>query len=350
MKTWHLLALLCFLIFNSQAQNLYPNGTSNCIARWTFDTTETIMLSQLTDQSGNGNSGFTNNISSVKGFRDKSGKAGGFDGNSSFAQIPHNNLLNPSEITIFSLIKFNKFYNGLCQGNNIVYKGFNYNSDLSWAMYIAENDMNCSLNNPQVNKLMFCSPNYLYTPPQNNYLDTSIWYCLVTRYDGVKTDFYEIKMDTNNHISNVLPDFTNTVNYSLGNTNHDVYIGATQNPPYKYWLNASIDEIVIFNRALTNNEIQGVYDYMWGWNLPNSNSNVTYNSYFKYQIGNNYIRFQDVFPEKIEIFTIDSKYLFSIDCFSNLVYLPSTMSKGIYFLKMNCKGKPVQTIRVVLGN
>ena len=71
------------------------------------------MLSQLTDQSGNGNSGFTNNISSVKGFRDKSGKAGGFDGNSSFAQIPHNNLLNPSEITIFSLIKFNKFYNGL---------------------------------------------------------------------------------------------------------------------------------------------------------------------------------------------------------------------------------------------
>lgn len=337
MKVSICIAVFLLLSVDLFSQTIYPSGVSNCIARWTFDTTDVAILNSTIDKSGNGNNGTAVNIGSVEGFRNKANKAGKFNGVSSYAQIPHSSLLNPSQITIAALIKFNGFYNGLCQGNNIVYKGFNYNNDLSWSMYVAENDMDCNQQNPNKNKLMFSSPSYQYTPPQNNYLDTSSWYLLITKYDGTKTEFFEIKMDTTNHLSNVLPNFTNITNYPLGNLNYDVYIGATQNPNFLYWLNAVVDEIVVFNKALSNAEIQSVYDYLWGWN-PNAVTNTTKEN-LKVQIVRNTINFIDEIPESIELFSVDSKLVYGVSCTTNRIDLPSNVIDGFYILKINNKDR-----------
>jgi hypothetical protein len=47
--------------------------------------------------------------------------------------------------------------------------------------------------------------------------------------------------------------------------NYDVFLGATQNPPFPYWFNGKMDEVILFNKVLSQSEIQSVYDYLFGF-------------------------------------------------------------------------------------
>ena len=273
MKPIKLIVLLC-LGLSAKAQTTYPNGITGCIARWTFDVEEAGTFTNLPDVSGNNHHGTPTDIVSTNGFRNKPLKAGAFNGSSSWAQVAHHSMLNPNEITIVSLVKMNSFYSGTCQGNNIIYKGFDYNTDLSWSQYIAENDGNCSLVNPSIEKLVFAKPSLSYLPPSGNFIATNKWYLLITSDNGSSIKHYQIEMDTNNYLSNISATYVTSSNLPLGNSTEDVYIGATQNPPFPYWTNGSIDEVVLFNKALSQTEIQSVYDYLWGFSTDISNAKI----------------------------------------------------------------------------
>ncbi len=299
MKTNFILMLLTIASFDLKAQTTYPSGATGCIARWTFDTTDQTMLTNLPDKSGNNNHGTTYDIASVSGFRNKPNSAGGFNGTSSWAEVQHNNGLNPTNITIVCLIKFNSFYSGLCQGNNIIHKGFNYNADLSWAMAVSENDNNCNLSNPNIEKTYFFTPNLPnYIPPTTDFIDSAQWYLLICRFNGTTISYFQIKMDTSNYINGVLPSYVNSNITPLGNSLENIYIGATQNPPFKFWLNGSIDEMVVFNKSLSDIEIQGVYDFLWGY-IPTSSSNlVEYENQF-IQKGNELL-WENIIVKRVE--------------------------------------------------
>ncbi len=175
-------------------------------------------------------------------------------------------MLNPTNISIVSLIKFNHFYTGDCQGNNIVYKGFDYFSDVSWSMSVVESDANCSAISPATEKLYFTGTGITpYTLPLSNFIDSNKWYFLATTFNGSMINFYQIEMDTTIKATNITPLYSMANPNLLGATTHNVSIGVTKNPPFKYWFNGAMDELILFNKALTNAEIQSVYDYLWGW-------------------------------------------------------------------------------------
>lgn len=131
MKTQNLL-IICLGILgilgmlNASAQTTYPSGVSGCIARWTFDTTKATTLSSLPDMSGNGHHGTTNDITSAAGWRNIPFHAGSFNGSTSWSEVAYEALLNPSNITILSLVKFDGYNNAQCESSQILSKGHPY--------------------------------------------------------------------------------------------------------------------------------------------------------------------------------------------------------------------------------
>jgi hypothetical protein len=287
-KVTLLLFLIISAIVNGKAQTIYPCGVSGCIARWTFDTTEVSMLDTLPDMSGNNNPGSVTDIASVSGFRNKLGAAGGFNGTSSFAEVVNNASLNPSQLTIITLVRFNGFYQGTCQGNNIIYNGYDYTGSCNWALYVVDNTP-CNSYGFNSERPIFQTTNIpsASLTPNGNYIDSNKWYFIATTYNGSDVNYFLCPMDTNFKYPSLSANFNYTLASSIGNSNYNLFIGATQNPPFPYYLNGSIDELVLFNKALSVNEIYSVYSYLWG--TPTMTSSITQSNNIQMSISNNYL-------------------------------------------------------------
>lgn len=277
-----LTSILCLSAVDLQAQTTYPSGVSGCIARWTFDTQKGTTLTDITDESGNSHHGTNFDITSTNGWKGLPNTAGKFNGTSSYAKVPFTNIGTP-QVTAIALVKFDDFYDGSCQGNNIIYNGFNYNADLNWALFTTDQnyDNNCSSFNPTKNKVNFTTPNSVNSSiPLNDFIEADKWYFIASAYDGTNVKYYQIKMDPANHINNVTPSYTLINNGGLGSGNYDIFIGATQNAPFPYWFDGVMDEVILFNKALTNTEIQSVYDFLYGYTTSISNNSAAQKNIF----------------------------------------------------------------------
>jgi gliding motility-associated-like protein len=265
MKPVILSVLLLIFTVTTFAQTNYPNGVSGNLARWNFTNGGTV--TSLSDVSGNSNnSSSVSNLVTANGFRNLTNKATHFNGTSSYAIVPHKAALNPAQITIVAVVKPTGFYSGNCQGNNIIYKCYDYYTKSGcWAMYIHDDDGNCGSFSPNNEKLDFAGPSAVsYTLPSGNTIPVNSWYFLVLTYDGNQLKRYQLPMDTLTYYSTISPISTTTMGYTLGSNTYDVRIGGTQNPPFPYWFNGDMDEIALFNKVLTPTEIQSVYHYLWG--------------------------------------------------------------------------------------
>lgn len=146
---------------------------------------------------------------------------------------------------------------------------------MNWALFVSDHnfDNDCYSANPTKNKPNFVTPNFTNNGvPPSDFIEKDKWYFIASSYDGISTKYYQIEMDLANHVSNISPNYTEVNTGGLGNSNYDIYIGATQNPPFPYWFNGAMDELILFNRALTNTEAQSVYDYLFGYtnSIPES--------------------------------------------------------------------------------
>lgn len=266
---------LASLSLGSKAQTIYPSGVSGCIGRWTFDATEGGGLASIQDWSGNNNHGNNNGISPVAGWKGGQFLAGKFNGTSSFSQVPANPIFNVSNISVFALIKFDGFFAGNCQGNNIVYNGFDYNNNLNWALYTTDGnyDQSCNTYSPNFNKANFTTPTFVNANiPMNDFIDSSKWYFIGCTFNGSVVNYFQIAMDSSNKLNNISPSYSINNSYPIGNGNFDIFMGATQNAPFPYWFNGKMDEVVLFNKALTNGEVQSVYDFLYGY--PTSTTSI----------------------------------------------------------------------------
>ena len=158
------------------------------------------------------------------------------------------------------------FYSGTCQGNNIIYKSYDYYTHAGcWAMEIFENDNNCGTYSPNLEQLEFAGPTVApYSLQQANFINIKNWYFLAITYDGNTIKRYQVLMDTSNYALSTSPISTDVLGTALGSNTYDVRIGATQNPPYPFWFNGDMDEIALFNRVLSDSEVHSVYTYLWG--------------------------------------------------------------------------------------
>ena len=266
-KIVFLLGLTTTIVLEVKAQTIYPCGVSGCIARWTFDTTEVSMLDTLPDMSGNNNPGSVTDIASVSGFRNKLGAAGGFNGTSSFAEVVNKSILNPTNLTILSLVKFNLFNPANCQGNQILSKGYPYFTPGNYGQGLGDNfyDGSCSTYTPDHTQLITQCGNTSFTASPGFYIDTNRWYFFASVIASNEVRQYQVEMDSLTKVPSIAPINTLTTPINVGSNTQSITIGKHLNPLFQYYLSGKIDEVIIFERALSTSEIYSIYEYLWGW-------------------------------------------------------------------------------------
>lgn len=266
-KLFYAVFLILCIAKQLDAQTIYPCGVSGCIARWTFDTTDVTMLDTLPDLSGNNNHGSVTDIASVAGFRNKLGAAGGFNGTSSFAEVLNKSILNPTNLTILSLVKIDSFNNSNCQGNQILSKGYPYFTSGNYGQGLGDNfyDGSCSIFSPDHTQMITQCGTSNFSASPGSYVDTNKWYFFASVITSNEIRQYQVEMDSLIKAPSITPINTLTASINVGTNTQNITIGKHLNPLFQYYINGKIDEVILFERALSTSEIYSIYEYLWGW-------------------------------------------------------------------------------------
>jgi hypothetical protein len=200
-------------------------------------------------------SGYKNDITSNSAVptTDRFGKQNNaylFNGSSSFMRVPNNRSLTPQNITLFATFKVNGFNLGSCHGNEILGKG--YLDGFGGNYLLRFNDVNTGCSDaPNTNNERFFAGIYGAVYQTDTIMvKTGIWYNLVYTYDGFRAKLYlngELKSD-------------NSVSIPYNSNTNDLFIGRHEDPLYPYYFNGVVDEVRIYNRALSINAIKQLYN------------------------------------------------------------------------------------------
>lgn len=260
-------AILCLSMLQVEAQSIYPSGVSGCVARWTFDSQKGAALTNIADESGNNHHGTNYSITTTNGWKGLPYTAGKFNGASSYALVAHHSSLDcPSQITMISLVKFYSFNNQSCQYNQIMSKGYphfiagNYGIGVGDAPY----DGDCTVFSPSKTQLFSQVGNGSANNPAGNFLELNKWYFLATTITPTTVKNYVVFMDPNLKQSSIYPVDSIIGNFNIGNNTQDISIGRHLNPQFPYHVDGDMDEVILFNKALSTDEVYSVYDYLYG--------------------------------------------------------------------------------------
>ena len=208
------------------------------------------------DSSGHHNSVIFNNATPTK---DRFGNRKGaylFNGVDNYMQVPNSPSLNPTKaITLFAIVKVLGFYQGACHSNRILCKG---NGDFERGQYKLEfNDARYWNNGQCDNEVKEKKENFagwygddsnVVVAQDTAYIKLRTWYKIAYTYDGQVAKFY---------VDGIL---RNAVSISATFTpnNDDLFFGKLNYLNYYYWFNGIIDEIRIYNKALTAHQIKNL--------------------------------------------------------------------------------------------
>jgi hypothetical protein len=206
------------------------------------------------DESGNKNNPSTANITFTTDRFGNKNAACAFNGKSNFIQIPDNSSLRfKKSFSISTWVLVRGFYEGKCHGNRIIMKG---SADYLKGSYMLTFDDNKSSNGSNcytesTDKLRQSFYAAFATPVTNDYIVPGKWYLLTYTYDGSNALLYvNCKLQAKGVVRNA--DFSN---------NYDLFFGKMDNSQYPYWFNGLLDEVRLYNRALTKDEISYLCNY-----------------------------------------------------------------------------------------
>jgi len=238
-----LLISFLFLFFLS-AHIVFGQGTNGLVAHWQFS-------GNAADSSGNGLHGIATGTTPTAGYTGIMNTALQFNGSGDHIDVPYNSLMNVDSFSICVLIKPLGYYSGSCQANFILYKGIDDGTD-SGAYCFQFNDEtydndNCATFEPD--KEQFVCQAFAGSWRSNRYhisktVDTGKWYCVVSTYDR---DSMKIYID--GVLSNAIP-WNNIYSPSGSNIGIGYYKIGTPSG-YPFWYNGIIDDIRLYDRALT---------------------------------------------------------------------------------------------------
>jgi len=206
------------------------------------------------DQSGNGNNPIFNNTTYTTDRLGNPNSAVHFDGSTNYIRIPNSPSINTNnQISLCVWVKPMGFYQGTCHGNSIMMKGDN---DFLTGNYLLRfddnfytNGANCSTSTVDENHQNFygvgTNPGFPgYTP----YIQTGEWYSVIYTYDGSTARLYvNCQLMVSEEASGLT--FTNT---------YDLFLGKLNRTNYNYWLNADMDEVRIYDRAINEDEVRAL--------------------------------------------------------------------------------------------
>ena len=146
-------------------------------------------------------------------------------------------------------VRVTGFYTGPCGGNSILMKG---NDDFVTGNYgLRFSDVSNGCGTPNLNNESFYGFGWNSANPQGGaialtpFIQLSQWYSVVYTYDGIKQKIY---------VNCILRD-SSFINLSTFTLPDDLFIGRLNRPDYPFWFNGDADEIRIYNRALTQVEV-----------------------------------------------------------------------------------------------
>lgn len=224
--------------------------TSGLVAWWSFS-------GNVADSSGNAFHGTSTNISFDTGRNGIANSAAAFNGTSSFITAPYATKLNITRYSICATVKLRGFYTGACHVNTILMRGPIYASGSYGLEFTDTVNNNCS-SPADTNAYTFVAEagaNSPYIPIGSwhypTFLHTAQWYSVIATYDSLQIRIYVNGnlVDSAAPVMPVVP---------LTSTTDSLFIGTGYNGPnsgYPYWFNGLIDDLRIYDRVLSDNEI-----------------------------------------------------------------------------------------------
>lgn len=337
----------------SQGNGIYAGTISNCIARWTFDNTSSFIV----DSSGNNNNGLLSNTTPANGWRNMPGQGVKFNGTSSKGLVPNSvSLQVPGDMTIIALVKFDGFYNGLCQGNEILAKGYGDRTPGTYLMRTSDNkyDGSCDVYSPTKNIMesSFGEETSIPTAIVQPYVDMGKWYFFAaTLKNGVERQLFQAEMDIANYAPPAQAMTTiSTAGYNIGVNSSDLTFGYSSHPSTPFWFNGVMDEVALFNKTLSVKEIRDAYTFLWNKGLaPSATKDVNILAkeiqYFvkdkqlhlAANTNNQYnIMITDVLGRKINESKLNSQSTIDLGHYAQQIFVVNVMSKdgGHYAFKV----------------
>ncbi|MGB4843866.1 MAG: LamG domain-containing protein [Ferruginibacter sp.] len=201
------------------------------------------------DESGNNNNPVRNNASITTDRFGNSNSAYHFNGVYQYIQIPNKPSLNfTNQISISAWVRPTGFYYGICHASQMISKGGgnynpgNYALRFDDALYSA--GTGCSGNVCDTLHQNFRGTGTVLTPYPGDFIKKNRWYNVLYTNDG---DTAKLYVDCELKYAVYFPEtFTN---------NEDLFFGKSDDEFFPYWLNGDLDDIRIYNRALTADEI-----------------------------------------------------------------------------------------------
>ena len=231
------------------SSSLPPEISKNLILYYDFDSDP--LAGKIADKSGHGNDGLVVNVAFVKDGHQ--GGAAKFGLNNSYISVPNNEVLNPRRLTVSAWINtsysdnvwrriFDKcFSKGFALSEGGDYKQFHHKGRLEWETGV------------------------VYGGISQRRIDDGQWHHVVGTYDGTSATVY---LDG-------LP--VGKPGHKLGDIPHNDYdltIGANRSNPdgalgeIGASFNGMMDDVMMFNRALTADEVQAVFKSQGGVLAP----------------------------------------------------------------------------------
>ena len=201
------------------------------------------------DESGNNNNPTKNNATITADRFGNPNSAYHFNGVYQYMRIPNKASLNFSNTISLSVwVRPTGFYQGICHASQIISKGGgNYNPGnyaLRFDDALYTGGMGC---NGEVSDSLhqnFRGTGTVLTPYPGEFIKKNKWYNVLYTNDGKTAKLY---VDCELKYSVVFPEtFTN---------NEDLFFGKSDDDLFPFWMNGDLDDIRIYNRALTDEEI-----------------------------------------------------------------------------------------------
>ncbi len=238
--------VIATIVFNAVGATAQVNLSQGLMAYYPFS-------GNANDSSGNGNNPSFNNATLTEDRFGDANQAYEFNGFNTYIQVPNSTTLNTgNKLSISLWVKVNGFYQGACTGNYLLSKGIASSSpnlydavfgNAPYGVYKSINFCSTPLDTNHQSFYGAAVGNYNFLTPN---IKTGKWYHLAYVYDGSRSLLY---------VNSVLVDqgpapssFTNASDLIFGKYPTDVY-----------WLKGSLDEIRLYNRALSFTEVNTLY-------------------------------------------------------------------------------------------
>jgi hypothetical protein len=201
------------------------------------------------DASGNGNNGTVNGATLTTDRFGNASSAYSFDGFNDLIRVPHQsnlNLLGNYSISIWFIGDYQNTFNNWTLISKRDDNGSCCSPNVPYGVFVPFNSTNYA-----VVSMAYANGNYTFaTPPNSNPIASNIWQNAIITNDSGNLTFY-----LNGSII-----YSTFLSNALRNSNiSDLLIGSVNREFGAEWMNGKLDDIGIWNRALTAIEIQQLY-------------------------------------------------------------------------------------------